>query len=187
MLNVLVTYVVYPEDVFQLTYKWTTAIQCLAVVEIINSATGVVKSPFMTTLMQVSSRLLVVLGIWTYLPQAEGNYSVAYLTVHIAWGVTEVIRYYYYALNLMNAVPLWLQYLRYNLFIVLYPLGISSEVYMIFRALPAANYASPYYSIFLLLCLASYVPGTPVLFGHMLWQRKKFLKSVAAAPEKKQQ
>lgn len=187
MINVLGTWIVFPQDVFQLTYKWTTGIQCMAIIEIINSATGVVRSPLMTTLMQVASRLLVVLGIWTLLPYAEGNYSYAYLTVHIAWGVTEVVRYYYYALNLVKAVPQWLEYLRYNLFLVLYPLGISSEIYMIYKALPEAYILSPYYSLFLLVALIAYLPGTPILYGHMLRQRSKFMKSLQIPPEKKAQ
>lgn len=180
LVNVAATWAVYPEDVFALTYKWTTAIQCLAVVEIVNSATGVVRSPLLTTTMQVASRLLVVLGVWTLLPYAEGNYSYAYLTVHLAWCVTEVVRYYYYALHLVGQVPPALEWVRYNLFLVAYPLGISSEVYMVYYALPEAQRLSPYYALFLLVVIVAYVPGTVVLFGHMLKQRSKFFKALSA-------
>lgn len=186
LVNVLFTYAVHPQHVFELTYKWTTAIQCLAVLEIVHSAIGIVRSPLMTTVMQVASRLLVVIGIWVVLPLAEGNYSPAYLTVHVAWCITEVVRYYYYALNLAGSVPAKLEWLRYNLFLVMYPLGISSELYMIYKALPEANYLSMYYALFLVVAMATYVPGSPILFGHMLKQRKKFLQAQTKEHKQKQ-
>ena len=48
--------------VFEKTNKTTTAIQTLAVVEIVNSLLGLVKSPLFTTVTQVFSRLLIVWG-----------------------------------------------------------------------------------------------------------------------------
>lgn len=198
MLNVLATFAVFRDlrTVFNFTYLWTTAIQSLAVVEIYNSATGLVGSPLLTTVMQVASRLLVVLGVWTLLPEAPGNASYAYITVHIAWGLAEVVRYYFYATNLMSqqqgnptTVPPTLEWLRYNAFLVLYPLGISSECYMIFYAVGAAAaregvfFAA--YALFLCLTLVLYVPGTVVLFSHMLKQRAKFNAQRKQAPAKK--
>lgn len=198
LLNVIATRFAFGNmyDTFRLTYIWTTIIQCLAVVEIYNSAIGLVRSPIVTTTMQVLSRLLVVLGVWTLLPYAKGNTSFAYITVHIAWGIAEVIRYYYYATNLMSKqtgnpikVSPSLEWLRYNAFIILYPLGISSECYMIFYAVKA-SYATPglfyaIYSVFLSLALLSYIPGTIVLFSHMLKQRAKFNKQRSELKSKK--
>lgn len=198
LLNVVATAGVFGDlrTVFKLTHVWTTAIQLLAVVEIYNSATGLVRSPLFTTVMQVTSRLVVVLGVWTLLPEAAGNASYAYLSVHVAWGLAEVVRYYYYATNLMSqqqgnptTVPPTLEWLRYNAFIVLYPLGISSECYMIYYAVAAAAardgvfFAA--YALFLCLTLVLYVPGTVVLFSHMLKQRAKFNAQRRQAPAKK--
>lgn len=195
-LNVFATYFVFGDldSVFRLTHLWTTAIQSLAVVEIYNSATGIVKSPVMTTTMQVLSRLLVVYGVWAVLPDASGNRSVAYLTVHLAWSVTEVVRYYYYASHLISQQTLpngekgapvspLLLWFRYNAFLVLYPLGISSECYMIYRAIGLAlSYNTTgwlAYAIFLSASLVAYLPGSPILFTHMLSQRRKQKKAVA--------
>lgn len=74
----------------------------------------------MTTAMQVASRLLVVWGIMapfggeivgrTGLAQV-GDY--AYLGCVGAWGVTEVIRYGFFAITLSgNEVPAWWTWLR---------------------------------------------------------------------------
>lgn len=194
-LNVFATYLTFGNllQTFDLTHYWTTAIQCCAIIEVINAATGVVKSPVITTAMQVASRLLVVLGVWTVLPEASGNTSYAYLTVHFAWGVAEVVRYYYYANHLISQqrqapgiappqVPKFLLWLRYNAFLVLYPMGISSECYMVYRAVGAAlargTSGFTAYALFLCIVLIAYVPGTVVLFSHMLHQRAKQQKTL---------
>lgn len=58
----------------------------------------------------------------------------------LAWSVTEVIRYAFYALSLARGtVPGILVYLRYTTFYVLYPLGASSEALLILSSLPAGN------------------------------------------------
>lgn len=57
----------------------------------------------MTTLMQVYSRLFIV---WALVEGVVGTQdSVGLLVVCYAWGITEVIRYAYYFLSLLNAVP----------------------------------------------------------------------------------
>lgn len=49
---------------------------------------------------------------------------------------------------------------RYNTFYVLYPLGISSECLMVYKALgPAGELVSPLYRWFLIAVLGIYVPG----------------------------
>lgn len=193
LLNVFATYLVFQDAkrTFTLTAPWTIVIQCFAIIEIYNSATGKVRSPLFTTTLQVASRLLVVLGLWTYLwTSSPGNYSIAYFTCHLAWCCAEVIRYYYYATHLMaqhsnligngiiKEVPPNLEWLRYNAFLILYPLGISSECYMIYRAvqylITLDSTSTLVYAVFLSFTLLTYIPGTIVLFGHMLKQRSKF-------------
>lgn len=58
----------------------------------------------------------------------------------LAWSMTEVIRYAFYALSLvLGTVPRILVYLRYTTFYVLYPVGASSEALLILSSLPTAN------------------------------------------------
>jgi very-long-chain (3R)-3-hydroxyacyl-CoA dehydratase len=45
-----------------------------------------------------------------------------------SWSLVEVPRYLFYALNIFNAVPYPLLWLRYSLFAVLYPTGITGEL-----------------------------------------------------------
>ena len=82
---------------------------------------------------------------------------------------------------------------RYNTFFVLYPVGISSEVILIYSALePAARFSSLYWW-FLVANLVIYVPGrhlhdsnditdsdqsigSYILYTHMMSQRRRVMK-----------
>ena len=106
----------------------------------------------------------------------------------VAWSITEILRYNFYAQSLFNCTPNILRWLRYSTFIVLYPLGISGELLTMYAALPyivqrklwtvslpnAANIAFSYYA-FMIMIMVSYIPIFPQLYGHMLAQRRKAL------------
>ncbi|GEQ68271.1 hypothetical protein JCM33374_g1938 [Metschnikowia sp. JCM 33374] len=175
---------------FQKTNLVLTVIQCFAVVEIVNSVTGVVKSPVFTTVSQVLSRLLIVLGIMQLLPDSPANYHWVYATLSLSWSITEIVRYSYYAANLKDpaTVPYWLTWARYSLFYVLYPTGVASEVSMIYMSLDAAKTTvGAWYSWLLFAILFTYPPGLYTLYTYMIKQRKKVLGSGKASSQKKTQ
>lgn len=107
--------------------------------------------------MQVASRFLLVWGIVNNFPFLAS--SPFYSSMLTAWSVTEVIRYSYFVGSLSGYVPGFLQWLRYNTFFVLYPLGISSECKLVYDALGPAGIWSPWYKYYLVGVLAVYVPG----------------------------
>lgn len=118
---------------------------------------GIVRAPITTTLMQVASRLLLVWGIVDQFPHLAQ--SPVYSSMVIAWSVTEVIRYSYFVLNLNGyslAISTWL---RYNTFFVLYPMGISSECWMVYLAINPASKLRQEYAWILYAILAIYIPG----------------------------
>lgn len=91
-----------------------------------------------------------------------------------AWSVTEVIRYSFYALKEVGSVPAVLTWLRYTTFIVLYPIGVSSELAMVWLALPELRHTGMWsldmpnqfnmvfdYHIFCILMMLAYAPGAP--------------------------
>lgn len=108
--------------------------------------------------MQVASRLFLMWAICYPFPHL--NASPFYSSMLGAWSTTEVIRYSYFALKQVEGVPNWLHWLRYSAFLVLYPVGISSEVAMTLQALfgPAADFAA-WYPYALITVLLSYIPG----------------------------
>lgn len=163
---------------FDKTQLILTLVQCCAVIEIYNSVTGVVKSPIFTTVSQVLSRLLIVLGIMQVLPNSPANYHWVYITLTLSWSITEVVRYSYYAANLRdaNAVPYWLTWMRYSFFYVLYPTGVSSEVAMIYLSLgEAEKVVGSWYKWLLVAIIFTYPPGLYTLYTYMIKQRKKVL------------
>ncbi len=71
-----------------------------------------------------------------------------------------MIRYTYFALKQVEAVPGWLHWTRYSAFLVLYPVGISSEVAMtLFALFGPASGLWEWYPYGLVLVLLSYIPG----------------------------
>ncbi|KAK4157084.1 hypothetical protein C8A00DRAFT_40451 [Chaetomidium leptoderma] len=160
--------------------------QTCAVIEILHALTGVVPAPVFTTLMQVASRLFLMWAVCWPFPQ--NNTSVFYSSMLLAWSLTEVIRYSYFALKQVDEVPGSLHWLRYSAFLVLYPIGISSEVAMTLQALfygPASS-LTPWYPYALVMVLLSYIPGSVILYSHMLKQRRKYLGAGKTAEKKTQ-
>lgn len=136
------------------------------------SLLGIVRAPLFTTLMQVASRILLIWGIVHPFPNTVA-FSPVYSSMLIAWSVTEVIRYSYFAINLSTgSVPaLWL-WLRYNTFFVLYPLGISSECWLVWLAAtgPAKQYTGVREGLFAILLI--YVPGKLLTYSCAFWARR---------------
>ncbi|KAI0476946.1 tyrosine phosphatase-like protein [Xylaria cf. heliscus] len=154
--------------------KWT---QTLAGMEVLHSLFGIVRAPLFTTFMQVFSRYAIVWGITDLFPQLGS--SPAYSSMLVAWSVTEVVRYSYFALTLSGRQPGVLHWLRYHAFFVLYPLGISSEAWLIWRAVePARDAVHPLYSTALWAYVVFvYPPSAYILYTHMMAQRRKVLKA----------
>lgn len=174
-------------DTFWNEIKWTVIIfQGAAVLEVFHSLIGLVSSGFMVVLMQVYSRVFLVFGV--LLTTSGAPVSPGLPLCLLAWSITEIVRYSYYGLNLINAVPQKLTFLRYSTFLVLYPVGVTGELLCMYYALDEIadkklftaampndwNYIFNFYYI-LIGYMLLYIPFFPVLFGHMMAQRRKVL------------
>ncbi|CAL8574567.1 hypothetical protein XPA_000523 [Xanthoria parietina] len=153
--------------------KWT---QTVAVLEILHSAFGLVRSPLPTTILQVASRILLVWAVVNQFPAATST-SPFYSSMLIAWSATEVVRYSYFVLNLRGSVPAFMTWLRYNMFYVLYPVGITSEAVLVWKASEAAGEPWKFVGWGV---LGLYVPGSYVLYTYMIAQRRKVMKGKQA-------
>jgi len=116
-----------------------TATQSLAFLEILHALVGIVRAPVFTTFLQVASRVLVVWGVmYAFQDRGSGKGGIvggdyadptgkglrpgpgakpgdwAFLGCLGAWGVTECIRYGFFALQMWGrtGVPRWLLWLR---------------------------------------------------------------------------
>ncbi|KAI8931848.1 hypothetical protein NX059_010754 [Plenodomus lindquistii] len=155
---------------------YTRLVQSGAGLEVLHSLVGLVRAPLLTTLMQVSSRFLLVWLIAYPFP-ASTQHNPAYTTMLLAWSFTEVVRYSYFVFTLSGVgVPKLWTWLRYNTFLVLYPLGVASECWLVYSAIPLASRVRKEYGIALWVILAIYVPGIYILFTHMLKQRRRVIR-----------
>ena len=145
--------------------KYFMVVQSIMVLDIVHAALKVVKGNIIATIIQVASRIAVVLWI---LPRQK-ELLVWNFLMFTAWSLAEIIRYRYYV-NKSNKILVWL---RYNAFIVLYPIGIlTGEMPLIYKDYKV------YGGKFNLIALSLYIPGFPFLFIHMLKLRKKNTQAV---------
>ena len=158
--------------------------QLFMIADIVFSVSKVVPAQPRTVIMQVSSRL-VVASLLVRFPQTRN--SLGLLFIALAWSLAEIVRFSYYFIktNTPKLMPRPLVWLRYSLFVVLYPLGIFGEILIILSAIPFAKrlQSQRFYLHFLYIVLCVYPFGAVVLFKHMFQQRSKQLgpKHVDAA------
>lgn len=108
-------------DIFNAVYSpFLTTTQSLALLEILHSLLGIVRAPVTTTAMQVASRIFLVWGVmYPFRGSIVGDGketklgNLAFLGCLAAWGVTECIRYGFFALQVLGVhVPSWWMWLR---------------------------------------------------------------------------
>ena len=129
--------------------------------------------------------------VWLHINHIESSQTSPGLTLMLlAWCLIEVVRYSYYATNLVNVNVQVLTWLRYTLFIVLYPMGATGELWCYFDSLSYLKNSKvmrlempndfnltfcPYVATMMLMI--AYAPGFPPMYLHMLAQRRKVLGS----------
>ena len=140
----------------------------------------------------MASRLLVLWGIVHLAPPSQT--SIFFLIMTISWALVEVPRYSYYVWALLGSPPAWMTWLRYSMFMVLYPTGITGEVGCLWSSLAfikshaigevplpnAHNLAFSWHTTLWLILVGLYPAGSYVMYSHMLTQRKKMLGGATA-------
>eukprot|EP00920_Eleutheroschizon_duboscqi_P030475 GHVT01073826.1.p1 GENE.GHVT01073826.1~~GHVT01073826.1.p1 ORF type:complete len:283 (+),score=35.98 GHVT01073826.1:2032-2880(+) len=182
-----------PEVFWSLVARPVRIAQTTALLEILHSLLGLVRSPLVLTSVQVLSRLQLVWGIWELVPASHDS-TMAALTCILSWAIAELLRYPYYAFKVAvdseAKVPVALKWIRYSGFLPLYPTGILSECVCIYTALPfmandfnllhfpypmpnRLNFQMDLFRTYQVVLYAVYPLGAYILYKHMLKQRKK--------------
>jgi very-long-chain (3R)-3-hydroxyacyl-CoA dehydratase len=78
--------------------------------QVVHAAIVIVPSNVLITVFQVASRVMLVCGV--LLPTPTGPASLGLPLALIAWSIAEIVRYLYYALNLLGTVPYFLVWCR---------------------------------------------------------------------------
>jgi hypothetical protein len=179
-----------------LTRVWAAAntpmqlAQWAMLLEIAHALTGAVRSPVFTVFLQVMSRI-VALVVALVAPEVQTHWACGLML--LSWSLVEVPRYAFYLNALLSPkgsegtlYPVF--YLRYSLFAVLYPTGITGECLTMYAALYTASLqtALPHGIAALLIKvnLLFYVPGAPFMYLNMVKNRKSAFKKRYPPPEK---
>ncbi|KAF2846406.1 PTPLA-domain-containing protein [Plenodomus tracheiphilus IPT5] len=162
------------QDLFIATEAQIRWLQTATLIEIIHSATGLIKSPTSTTFIQVTTRVIQVWLIWYTFPASTAASS-AYYALVLAWSVADGVRYAYLALNMHGVAPGWLVWVRYTMFYILYPIGIGAEWWLFYQAIEPAQKISGVIPPIFYFLLALYVPGAYKMYSYMIKQRRKTL------------
>lgn len=160
--------------------------QSAAILEVLHCAIGLVPSSVVLTAFQVASRLFLTWAIAYSVPQIQDSPGVTAFI--LAWSITEVIRYAFYAFSLLGSLPYFLQWCRYTLFFILYPIGVTGELVSIYSSLRYVSKSGLYsvsmpnavnfsfdFHLFLIMVMLSYIPIFPQLYCHMIRQRRKVI------------
>jgi len=165
--------------------------QSAALLEIVHAAVGLVRSPVMVTAMQVMSRIVALAAV-TYSPKAQTQWGAGVMI--ISWSCVEIFRYLFYAFALVTGdstkkTPFPLFWLRYSLFAVLYPTGITGELTCFFNAANDPVFQSFFFGspeaaiwIYARILPLVYFLGSPFMILNMVGNRKSAFKKRFARP-----
>ncbi|KAL7504946.1 hypothetical protein ACHAXN_002466 [Cyclotella atomus] len=168
-----------------------TVVQCAALLEIVHAATGLVRSPVFVTSMQVGSRI-VALHMVVNSVVAQTQWGAALMI--FSWSLVEVPRYLFYLTAIITGdatkgTPYPLFWLRYSLFAVLYPTGISGELSVFFAASRDESFLSllgpEHKTLMYWYAMAFpiiYAPGALPMIFNMVANRKSAFKKRFAKP-----
>uniref|UniRef100_A0A668AGY6 Very-long-chain (3R)-3-hydroxyacyl-CoA dehydratase n=1 Tax=Myripristis murdjan TaxID=586833 RepID=A0A668AGY6_9TELE len=162
--------------------------QMMAVVEVINPLLGLVKTGFFPAMIQVAGRNVILFVIFGSLEEMQ-NRPVVFFVFYL-WSTIEIFRYPFYMLACIDTEWKLLTWLRYSIWIPLYPLGVVAEAVAVIQSLPifdetrlyslplpAALGGSLSFSYTLQLYLVLMFLGLFINFRHLYKQRKRRFRS----------
>ncbi|GFH61932.1 hypothetical protein CTEN210_18408 [Chaetoceros tenuissimus] len=166
-------------------------VQTAALLEIVHAAIGFVRSPVFVTTLQVGSRIAALFALVNS-PSAAHQFGAGMMI--ISWASVEVPRYAFYVAALITGdatkkTPYPLFWLRYSLFAVLYPTGITGELTVFLAAAKDDAFLTlmgddkislMYY--FIMSFPVIYAPGALPMIMNMAANRKKAFKKRFAKP-----
>uniref|UniRef100_A0A672YDM7 Very-long-chain (3R)-3-hydroxyacyl-CoA dehydratase n=1 Tax=Sphaeramia orbicularis TaxID=375764 RepID=A0A672YDM7_9TELE len=121
-------------DTFHSISKVMFFCQILASVEVLNAAFGVVRTRVLPSLIQVVGRNFILFIIFGSLEEMQ-NKPVVFFVFYL-WSSIEIIRYPFYLLSYCDIEWKTLTWLRYTVWIPLYPLGVLAEAVAVIQAIP---------------------------------------------------
>ncbi|XP_053998200.1 very-long-chain (3R)-3-hydroxyacyl-CoA dehydratase 3 [Hylaeus anthracinus] len=109
-------------------------IQLLQFLEVMHSLFGYTSSNTLVSLAQVGGRSFILFCMIEAEPRMQTKPVVFYL--FLVWSTVEIVRYPYYITQLLKIEISFLTWLRYTIWMPLYPLGFLCEGIIILRNIP---------------------------------------------------
>ncbi|KAM3876593.1 very-long-chain (3R)-3-hydroxyacyl-CoA dehydratase-like [Diretmus argenteus] len=175
-------------DTFHTTADMMYFCQMMAVVEVINPLLGLVKTGFFPAMIEVARRNVILFVIFGSLEDMQ-NKPVVFFVFYL-WSTVEIFRYPFYMLACIDTDWRLLTWLRYSIWIPLYPLGVLAEAVAVIQSLPIFDetrlYSIPLpkalgqslsFSYTLQFYLLLMFLGLFVNFRHLYKQRKRRYRS----------
>ncbi|XP_059928111.1 very-long-chain (3R)-3-hydroxyacyl-CoA dehydratase-like [Gadus macrocephalus] len=175
-------------DTFHTTADMMYFCQMMAVIEIINPLLGLVKTGFFPAMLQVTGRNVILFVILGSLEQMQSK-SVVFFVFYL-WSTIEIFRYPFYMLACIDTEWKLLTWVRYTIWIPLYPMGVIAEAVAVIQAMPIFDetrlYSLPLpkalgqslsFSYTLQVYLIIMFLGLFVNFRHLYKQRKRRFRS----------
>jgi very-long-chain (3R)-3-hydroxyacyl-CoA dehydratase len=161
--------------------------QLTSVLEILHPLLGWVRSGILPPILQVGGRNVILFLLVAAEPTLQDKEPVGWL--FMTWSLVELVRYPYYMLNIINREISFLTWLRYTIWIPLYPTGFILEGIVMLLALPifqkskrwcidlpnVAN-MSFHFPTMLQLYMVIFIPAMYIMMQRMYQQRKKKIK-----------
>lgn len=174
-------------------------IQILQFLEVMHPLFGYTKGSAMIPFMQVGGRAFILFCMIEAESRMQSKPVVFY--VFLVWSIIEVVRYPYYITQLLNIQVSWLIWLRYTIWMPLYPLGFVCEGIIALRNIPYFeeterftvslpnewNFAFHFPTFLRLYLLVLCIPGMYTMMSHMKNVRYKKLNKSKTKIEKKVQ
>lgn len=175
-------------DTFHSTADMMYFCQMMAVLEVVNPLLGLVRTAFLPALLQVTGRNVILFVIFGCLDEMQSKAVVFF--VFYFWSCIEIFRYPFYMLGVIGTDWKLLTWLRYSLWIPLYPLGTIAEAVAVVQSLalfdetrmfalplPSLLGGSLSFSYSLRLYLILMFLGLFINFRHLYKQRKRRYRS----------
>uniref|UniRef100_A0A803KS32 Very-long-chain (3R)-3-hydroxyacyl-CoA dehydratase n=1 Tax=Chenopodium quinoa TaxID=63459 RepID=A0A803KS32_CHEQI len=130
-------------------------LQKAAFLEVIHGALGIVPSGVLLPLMQWGGRSHYLLAIAGKIVELQTSPSI--FITFVAWSISEIIRYSNYALSCIGDCPYWSTYVRYTVFIPLYPVGVAGETHSLSVRKVVVNSVDFHISVWLMYQALTYI------------------------------
>lgn len=168
-------------DTFHTSADMMYFCQMLAVLEVVNPLLGLVRTGFLPALIQVAGRNVVLFVVFGALEEMQNKPVVFF--VFYCWSSIDTIRYPFSMLCCISTEWRLLTWLRFSLWIPLYPLGVLAEAVAVVQSLPLFDAGGVFrlpllggylsFSFTLKIYLLLLFLGFFINFRHQLKQRRR--------------